>query len=199
MRIALVDYGAGNLASVRKALEHVGFDVLLPRSAPDLERCRAIVVPGVGHFDATSPLDGAFRTAILAYVRNGGPLLGICLGLQWLFDGSEEAPGVAGLGLLKGQCFRLSGPVKVPHVGWNTLESAHPSPILAGADGASVYFTHSYAAPVTDATVATTTHGATFASVVEAGNVVGVQWHPEKSGDVGLTVLRNFAKMAAAC
>jgi len=199
VKVALIDYGAGNLSSVRKALVHVGFDVVLPRVAPDLEGCRAIVVPGVGHFEATRPLEGAFRSAILDHVRSGGALLGICLGLQWLFEGSDEAPGVPGLGVLEGRCFRLSGQVKVPHVGWNTLESIRPSPILAGADDAAVYFTHSYAAPVTEATSATTTHGVTFASVVDAGRVFGVQWHPEKSGEAGLTLLRNFARLAASC
>lgn len=200
MKVALIDYGAGNLSSVRKALAAVGMDVVLPRSAAELANAGAIVVPGVGHFDATARLDNAFRTAILQQVNGGRPLLGICLGLQWLFEGSDEAPGVPGLGLLGGRCFRLSGAVKVPHVGWNTLESTRRrSTILAGTEGASVYFTHSYAAPVTDAAAATTTHGVTFASVVEAGNVIGVQWHPETSGAAGLSVLRNFARLAASC
>lgn len=196
--MALIDYGAGNLSSVRKALARVGLEVMLPRSASDLEGCRAIIVPGVGHFGATAPLDGAFRTALLDHVGNGRPLLGICLGLQWLFEGSDEAPGVPGLGLLKGRCFRLTGEVKVPHVGWNTLQTTGSPPILEGAEGASVYFTHSYAAPITEATVATTTHGVPFASVVEVGRVAGVQWHPETSGEAGLTVLRNFARLASS-
>ena len=199
MKVALIDYGAGNLSSVRKALSHVGLDVILPRCAPELGECRAIIVPGVGHFSATIPLNDAFRNEILGHIRNGGPLLGICLGLQWLFQGSEEAPGVPGLGLLEGCCFKLGGPVKVPHVGWNKLEHTSASRLLEGAEGASVYFTHSYAAPITDVTVATTEHGQRFASVVEAGNVFAVQWHPEKSGEAGLTVLRNFARIAAAC
>lgn len=199
MKVALVDYGAGNLSSVHKALAHVGLEPVHPRSGADLEGCRAIVVPGVGHFAATVPLDGPFRSAILAQVRRGTPLLGICLGLQWLFEGSDEAPEVPGLGLFAGRCFRLSGNVKVPHVGWNTLESTRPSSILTGAEGAAVYFTHSYGAPVTKVTAAVTTHGVPFASVVEEDRVFGVQWHPEKSGEAGLTVLRNFARLAAAC
>jgi glutamine amidotransferase len=199
VKVALVDYGAGNLTSVRKALDHVGMDVVVPRSSPDLDSCGALIVPGVGHFDATTPLDAAFRGAILKRVRQGVPLFGICLGLQWLFEGSDEAPVVPGLGLLKGRCVRLGGDVKVPHVGWNTLEPTRPSDLLAGAEGASVYFTHSYAAPVTEATVATTTHGIAFASVVEAANIFGVQWHPEKSGEAGLCVLRNFARIIASC
>jgi glutamine amidotransferase len=198
VKVALVDYGAGNLSSVRKALAHVGLEVVLTRMASDVGNCRAIIVPGVGHFAATAPLARDFRTAILDHVGAGGPFLGICLGLQWLFEGSDEAPGVPGLGLLKGRCFRLTGTVKVPHVGWNTLEVTRPSSILTGVDGASVYFTHSYAAPVTDAAVATTTHGLPFASVVETGRIAAVQWHPETSGETGLLVLRNFARIASS-
>ncbi len=199
MRVALIDYGAGNLASVRKALAHVGLDAILSRSSPDIDTCSAIVVPGVGHFAATAPLQAAFRDAILEHVRRGRPLLGICLGLQWLFEGSDEAPEVPGLGVLAGRCFRLTGNVKVPHVGWNTLDRTCDSAILRGLDTPSVYFTHSFAAPVTSACAATTTHGVPFASVVEQGNVFGVQWHPEKSGEAGLTVLRNFARLVSAC
>ncbi len=199
MKIALVDYGAGNLASVRKALAHVGLDTIAPRSSPALEDCDAIVVPGVGHFEATGPLHLAFRRAILDHVQRGRPLLGICLGLQWLFEGSDEAPDVPGLGVLPGRCFRLTGDVKVPHVGWNTVEHRRESVLLEGLEAPSVYFTHSYAAPVTDACVASTTHGVTFASVVESGNLFGVQWHPEKSGEAGLTVLRNFARLVSSC
>jgi glutamine amidotransferase len=199
VRVALIDYGAGNLSSVRKALTHIGLEVVLPRSAPDLDSCRAIIVPGVGHFAATTPLQGSFRSAIVQHAREGRPLLGICLGLQWLFEGSDEAPEVPGLGWLEGRCFRLHGDVKVPHVGWNSLEPTRASSILAGAEGASVYFTHSFAAPVTSAAAAITTHGVPFASVVEAGNVFGVQWHPEQSGEAGLVVLRNFARLVAAC
>lgn len=199
MKVALVDYGAGNITSVRKALAHVGLDPILPRDAADLDNCAAIVVPGVGHFAATAPLHGAFREALHEHIRRGRPLLGICLGLQWLFEGSDEAPDVPGLGVLSGRCFRLFGAVKVPHVGWNTLEKARESELLRGLDKPSVYFTHSYAAPVTGVCTAMTTHGLTFASVVESGNVFGVQWHPEKSGEAGLTVLRNFAGVVSSC
>jgi glutamine amidotransferase len=177
----------------------VGLQCLNPQTAADLDGCRAIVVPGVGHFSATAPLDRRFKPAILSHVRAGRPLLGICLGLQWLYDGSDEAPSVPGLGVIPGSCFRLSGNVKVPHVGWNTLETRVPAPILNGLENAAVYFTHSYAAPVTPATVAITTHGVPFASVVQHDRVIGVQWHPEKSGEAGLALLKNFAEMAAAC
>jgi imidazole glycerol-phosphate synthase subunit HisH len=208
--IALIDYGAGNLTSVRKGFAAAGGGLYTPSDPADLSRASAIVVPGVGHFGATAALDGAWRDAILAAVAARTPLLGVCLGLQWLFDGSEEAPGVRGLGLLRGTCRRLradsaegaSDParVKVPHVGWNSLAFTRRSALLEGvADGAQVYFTHSYAAPVTDATIATTAHSDTFASIVEREHAFGVQFHPEKSGPAGVRILRNFVALAACC
>jgi imidazole glycerol-phosphate synthase subunit HisH len=201
--IALLDYGAGNLTSVRKAFSVLGATVSTPRTPTELARAVAIVVPGVGHFDATQSLSTEWREAVLRSVRAGRPLLGICLGMQWLFEGSEEAPGVAGLGIIPGVCVRLPSRqgevrVKVPHVGWNLLRATRQSALLAGIeDGAQVYFTHGYAATLTPATVAVTEHGAPFASAVESGGVWGVQFHPEKSGDVGLQVLRNFVARAA--
>lgn len=208
--IALIDYGAGNLASVRKAFVALHADVRTPTFPDALAGAEAIVVPGVGHFGATAALDGAWREAILAAVTAGTPLLGICLGMQWLFEGSDEAPDLPGLGLLAGRCRRLepsrrpasgertAGPLKVPHVGWNELEVVRPSRLLAGVpDGAHAYFTHAYAAPVTADCVATTTHGERFASLVERGRIVGAQFHPEKSGAVGLALLRNFLSVLA--
>lgn len=202
MRIALIDYRAGNLTSVRKALAAVGADVYTPETPGELRSALGIIVPGVGHFAATAALDRDWTGAILARVGEGRPLLGICLGLQWLFEGSDESPELAGLGVLPGRCRRLTGQdargatVKVPHVGWNSLERIVEAPILAGVpDGAQVYFTHSYVAPITADTVAATTHGERFASVVQRGQIAGVQFHPEKSGDVGLQVLRNFMGM----
>jgi imidazole glycerol-phosphate synthase subunit HisH len=191
--VALIDYGAGNLASVRKGFAAAGAELVTPTRASELAGVRAIVVPGVGHFRATSPLAGEWRGAILDAVERGVPLFGICLGLQWLFESSAEADDVAGLGLMAGRCERLPSSVKVPHVGWNSLALTRPSRLFAGiADGEQVYFTHSYAAPVTEDCVASTTHGRPFAAAVERGRVVGVQFHPEKSGDVGLQVIRNF-------
>jgi glutamine amidotransferase len=199
--IALIDYKAGNLTSVRKALAAVGADVFTPAAPEDLVRAMGIIVPGVGHFGATRALDAAWIEAILARVGEGCPLLGICLGMQWLYQGSEEAPDLPGLGLLSGSCRRLrpeasDGRIKVPHVGWNTLSRTGDGSIVdAVPDGAQVYFTHSYAAPVTAHTLAATEHGEVFAAVVQRGQVAGVQFHPEKSGDVGLQILRNFRQM----
>ena len=194
MAIALIDYRAGNLTSVRKGFAAVGAEIFTPVSASELARSSAIVVPGVGHFGATSFLDDEWRREIRAAVADGVPLLGICLGLQWLFDGSEEAP-LPGLGLLAGQCAKLPAVVKVPHVGWNSLDVTRPSPLLEGvSDGTQVYFTHSFAAPVTADCVAATTHGATFAAAVQRRNVWGVQFHPEKSGPPGLRILQNFTR-----
>ena len=207
--IALIDYGAGNLTSVRKGFAAAGAELYSPAAPADLVRASAIVVPGVGHFGATAALDDSWRETIVGAVNAGTPLLGVCLGLQWLFEGSEEAPEVRGLGILTGTCRRLTGAaddarrlpgLKVPHVGWNSLAFKRPASILDGlANGTQVYFTHSYAAPVTDATAATTMHGELFASVVERGHVFGVQFHPEKSGAAGVRILRNFAQLAACC
>jgi glutamine amidotransferase len=212
--IALIDYGAGNLTSVRKALTSLGADFVVPRTPADCDQARGVIVPGVGHFAATAALEGEWRDAIARKVADGTPLLGICLGLQWLFEGSDEAPAVRGLGALPGRIVRLHGDaahrLKIPHVGWNALEfrgstaglatnTNGASRLLSGlSSGAQVYFTHSYAAPVTDACVAATTHAETFAAVVERDNVFGVQFHPEKSSDAGLAILRNFLRVCAS-
>ncbi|MQA29258.1 MAG: imidazole glycerol phosphate synthase subunit HisH [Luteitalea sp.] len=200
--IALVDYQAGNLTSVRKALAAIAADVYTPDSPAQLADAGGIIVPGVGHFGATRALDGGWITAMLAHVRQGRPILGICLGMQWLFEGSEEAPDLPGLGLFAGSCRRLQierhAPLKVPHVGWNSLACARQATILDGiADGAQMYFTHSYIAPISGDTVASTEHGERFASVVQRGPIAGVQFHPEKSGEAGLRILHNFTRMVS--
>jgi imidazole glycerol-phosphate synthase subunit HisH len=193
--IALIDYKAGNLTSVRKAFAALGAELYDPVSPADLDRAAAIVVPGVGHFGATMALGEKWAEAIRARAAEGRPLLGICLGLQYLFAGSDEAPDCPGLGLLEGRCYRLSGAadIKIPHVGWNSLSMAREAPIVADvASGAQVYFTHSFVAPVTPDTVAVTEHGDPFAAIVQRGRIAGVQFHPEKSGEVGLQILRNW-------
>jgi glutamine amidotransferase len=198
--IALVDYGAGNLTSVRKALTALGADFTVPSTPEDCRRAQALIVPGVGHFGATARLDAQWRDAIGSAAASGTPLFGICVGMQWLFEGSDEAPEATGLGAIAGRITRLDGNadrrLKVPHVGWNSLEFRGQARLLRGlATGAQVYFTHSYAAPVTAECVASTTHANTFSSVVERDNIFGVQFHPEKSGEAGLTILRNFLEV----
>jgi imidazole glycerol-phosphate synthase subunit HisH len=199
--IALIDYRAGNLTSVKKALATIGAEVIVPDAPADLAAAAGIIVPGVGHFGATRALDEPWVDAILEHVGEGRPLLGICLGMQWLFERSEEANDLRGLGVLSGECYRLSSravrlDVKVPHVGWNSLSLRGDAAILDGVDdGAQVYFTHSYVAPITGDTAAVAEHGEEFAAVVQRGHVAGVQFHPEKSGDVGLRILRNFMEL----
>jgi imidazole glycerol-phosphate synthase subunit HisH len=194
LNVALVDYGAGNLTSVVKGFHAAGAEVRIVGTAAGLDAGDAVVIPGVGHFSATATLDAAWRAAVTRAIEAGVPVLGICLGLQWLFDGSDESPGQPGLGLISGTCFRLTGDVKVPHIGWNTLRATErPSRILQGIPkDASAYFTHSYAAPLGPDTAAETMHGVPFASAVERGRTFGVQFHPEKSGPTGLRMLSNF-------
>jgi glutamine amidotransferase len=222
--IALVDYGAGNLASVRKALAAIGAEVWTPTVAGELGRAHGIVVPGVGHFDATKRLTDDWRTAIKTVADDGVPLLGICVGLQWLFEGSDEAIDAKGLCVFKGTCFNFTdrvtsasrkpqaaspnlrapspkpqaaSPLKVPHVGWNSLRLPRPSRLMEGVnDGTQVYFTHSYAAPVIDDTVAICEYGVPFSAAVERGNISAVQFHPEKSGDAGLRILSNWLSLS---
>jgi len=202
--IALVDYGAGNLTSVRKALAAIGAEVWTPTAAAELTRARAIIVPGVGHFDSTKSLDQEWRAAIRGCVDAGVPLLGICVGLQWLFEGSTEAPDIPGLAVFAGRCQRLPAVtaggrrLKVPHVGWNRLTLPRPSVLMAGIpDAAQVYFTHSFAAPVVQDTAAICEYGVPFSAAVERGHVAAVQFHPEKSGEVGLQILRNWMAMVS--
>ncbi|HEX8032051.1 MAG TPA: imidazole glycerol phosphate synthase subunit HisH [Vicinamibacterales bacterium] len=195
--IALVDYGAGNLTSVRKALNAIGANAWTPSVAGELGRAHGIIVPGVGHFDATRALTEEWRTAIRTMIADGVPVLGICVGLQWLFEGSAEAPDVSGMSLFKGTCHNFSdfvgAQLKVPHVGWNSITLPRQTRLMAGVkDGSQVYFTHSYAAPVIDDTAATCEYGVAFSAAVERGNVSAVQFHPEKSGDTGLRILSNW-------
>jgi len=160
-----------------------------------VESAERVVLPGVGHFAATSQLDETGLTgALRAAIAKGVPFLGICVGMQWLYAGSTEAPEQPGLGVFAGSCTRFAESTeKVPHVGWNSLDVRNGSRLLAGVEpGEFVYFTHSYKGPVTADTAAVTEYIEPFASAVERGNVMGVQFHPEKSGETGLKILRNF-------
>jgi glutamine amidotransferase len=203
MRVTVIDYKAGNLTSVLKALRHLGAEVeVTDADLSIVQNAERIVLPGVGHFAATQRLDATGLTsAIRASIARGVPFLGICVGMQWLYAGSSEAPDQPGFTHFPEYCTRfLESIEKVPHVGWNSLEvrslANSPSRLLAGIEpGEFVYFTHSYRAPVTADTAAATEYIETFASAVECGNVMGVQFHPEKSSETGLKILRNFLEV----
>lgn len=210
--IAIVDYGAGNLNSVKKAFDHLGAEVTITGQPAAVAAADKIVMPGVGHFSALSALTGAgLRHPLLDGIAAGKPFLGICLGMQWLFEGSDEAPDLAGAGLFSGRCRQFPPGVKSPHVGWNSLSSCAAllpeapeskesefgkSKLLRHLPADSfVYFTHSFYAPVTQATSATTDHGLPFSAAVERDKLFGVQFHPEKSGTVGLLILKTFCEL----
>lgn len=197
--IAVVDYCAGNLASVKKALDHLGADARVTSDPAVISHAEKIILPGVGHFAATAVLeDSGLRKAIVKSVENGALFLGICLGMQWMFDASEEAPTVAAMGWFAGACERFPAAVKSPHVGWNTLACADDSRLLRGIpSGSSVYFTHSYRAPLVKEAVARCEYGGEFSAAVEKDNLFGVQFHPEKSGATGLWILENFCGLHA--
>lgn len=202
--IAVIDYKAGNLTSVVKALRYLGAQgIVVTQSPADVLRADKVVLPGVGHFQATQLLHNLRLTeAIRETAARGTPFLGICVGLQWLYEGSTEAPETPGLAHFAGACERFSSmfngdELKSPHVGWNSLENIRPdSQLLEGvAPGSFVYYTHSWRAPVSEDTAATTNYGGPFTAAVERGNVMGVQFHPEKSAETGLRVLRNFLEL----
>jgi len=213
MRVTVIDYKAGNLTSVLKALRHLGAETVVTDSDLSLvESAERIVLPGVGHFAATERLDSTGLTgAIRAAVARGVPFLGICVGMQWLLEGSDEAPNQPGLGHFLGKCERFpSGSLKVPHVGWNSIDTTMVGPTLfRGMKRIEyVYFTHSYYVPfgtlireddgeLYGVAAADTEYIVGFAAAVEWGNVFGVQFHPEKSGEAGLKVLRNFLEWEA--
>lgn len=193
--IAIVDYGSGNLASVAKALQHLGRQCAVTNDPDIVGQAEKWIIPGVGNFKATAPLANGKLGALLRKGTDSGerPLLGICLGLQWMFEGSSEAPELQGLGVFGGKCERFSDQVKSPHVGWDRIAIEGQSRLLAGVpSGTYVYFTHSYRAPVCDDTTATCTYGGHFTAAAEQGSLFGVQFHPEKSGDVGMQILENF-------
>ena len=193
----IFDYGVGNLLSLKCALEKAGLTTSIGTSAKDLAKADAIALPGVGNFSAAAKKLDAVKETLRKAVKNGTPLLGICLGLQLFFEESEEGPG-NGLALFKGKNVWLPGSVKVPHMGWNTLNIVQQNELFEGiAEGVYVYFVHSlYPVPSDKSIVCTQTdYGATFTSAVASKNIYGTQFHPEKSGEIGLQILRNFAKI----
>jgi imidazole glycerol phosphate synthase glutamine amidotransferase subunit len=193
--IAIFDYGAGNLQSVKNTLGELGCEYTLIRDSEGLRQATKILLPGVGHFgQMMRALDGlGVRETLLERIRAGVPFLGICLGMQALFEWSEEAPEVRGLGLFPGAVRRFPLGARVPHMGWNQLELRPDSDLLRGiAPRSYVYFAHSYYVPVVEQAAAVCTYGLRYTAALEAGNVQGVQFHPEKSGAIGLRIVRNF-------
>ena len=193
--IAIVDYKAGNLASVKKAFDHLGAETMVTDQPEAVAQADKIVLPGVGHFAATKALDeSGLRETIIERIEQKVPFLGICVGMQWMLASSEEAPDVHGLALWPGECSRFPFRVKSPHVGWNSLQIRNGSSrLLRGiGDGTFVYFTHSYRVPLLSSTAAECEYGGGFSAAVEQDNLFGVQFHPEKSGSAGLQILENF-------
>ena len=196
--IAILDYGAGNLTSVAKAFRHLGAEVGITDEPAVARRANALVLPGVGHFASTAVIGERALTAVIREAIDASkPFLGICVGLQWMFEGSEEAPDALGLGCFAGECRRFPADVRVPHVGWNQIRIVRPSRLLEKVpDNSYVYYTHSYFAPVVPETVAVTEYGTEFTAMAESRNAFAVQFHPEKSGAAGLAMLDNFARLA---
>jgi len=198
MKIAIIDYGAGNLRSVERGLAHVGAPGQITGDAAEIDAADALILPGVGAFDACMQGLGPLKGVVLRRIAEGVPFLGICVGMQMLYEGSEEGGLCPGLGVVPGRLARFQGVPKVPHMGWNSLSVRRDHPLLKGIpDGSYVYFVHSYRAPVSAATAAATDYGGEFTAIVanEAGNVAGTQFHPEKSGAIGLRMLKNFVGM----
>lgn len=196
--IAIIDYKAGNLTSVKKAFDHLHAENVVTDDPGALRKADKIVLPGVGHFAATQALaTSGLRDAVINAMERAVPFLGICVGMQYMLASSEEAPEVQGLALWPGECSRFPSGVKSPHVGWNNLAIRNRgSRLFEGiADGAFVYFTHSYRVPLLAATAAECEYGGGFSAAVEQDNLFGVQFHPEKSGAVGLKVLENFSRI----
>ena len=196
-KVVIFDYGVGNLLSLKTALEKVGLQASIGTTSGDLAEADAIALPGVGSFTAAASKLDAVKEILQTKISEGTPLLGICLGLQLFFESSEEGSG-KGLGYFGGRNLQLPKTVKVPHMGWNTLNIVKSNELFDGIlEGTYVYFVHSlYPEPKDNSIVCTTTqYGTTFTSAVANKNIYGTQFHPEKSGDVGIKILRNFSKI----
>lgn len=193
--LAILDYGVGNLHSVSKALEAAGARVRVVDDPAKLSGADGLVLPGVGAFGEAAERLAPYKRQLLAELETGKPLLGICLGMQLLFESSDESPGAAGLGYIRGQVRRLAHP-KLPQIGWNTLACVDGEPLFAGLpEGPHVYYVNSFAPrPEEPVTIATTTYGETFTAAVRKRLTWGVQFHPEKSGPAGLAMVRNFVR-----
>lgn len=198
--IAVVDYNVGNLMSVNNGMKYLGFQTKVTSDPKELELADAIILPGVGAFpDAAQKLQECGMMAELHRQSQQKPMLGICLGMQLLFDKGYEVREAEGLGFVKGTIERIQTPYKLPHIGWNSLKFPNPSPLFAGLDeDCYVYFVHSFCGNATDpkSVIATTDYGTTVTAAVQNGLVFGTQFHPEKSGDIGLQMLRNFGGMS---
>jgi imidazole glycerol-phosphate synthase subunit HisH len=192
--ISIVDYGAGNLTSVKKALDSLGQECAITCDPAQVSKATKIILPGVGHFASTNSLArSGLQDTIVSVILRGVPFLGICVGMQWMFEGSAESAATRGIGLFPGACERFPESVKSPHVGWNQIAIDSSSRLLRGVPTDSfVYFTHSFRAPVVEETIACCEYGGHFSAAVERDHLFGVQFHPEKSGHIGLKLLRNF-------
>jgi len=197
--IVILDYDAGNVMSVRNALASLGTEAKVSRREMDIERSSALILPGVGAFESVSRIK-RIEKAIINEIKEGKPFLGLCLGMQLLFESSEESPGVMGLGVFKGKVKRLPNKkrFKVPQLGWNSIKIIRKCKLLGGIpDGAYFYFANSYAVTPSDTRiiVATSTYGIKFPSVICKENIFATQFHPEKSGEMGRRILRNFVEL----
>ena len=204
--IAIIDYGAGNIQSVAKALRHIGCDCIVTKNKEEILAADGAVLPGVGSFGDTVDTMNAYgiKETVKEYIAGGKPFLGICLGMQLLFPESEESPGAEGLGIFEGTITKIPNGdgLKIPHMGWNSLTVNPKSRLLKGiGEEPYVYFVHSYylTAKDNDLVAARTEYGVKIDAAVEKGNVFATQFHPEKSGETGLKILRNFAKIVEGC